>query len=346
VQVNAKVACLLPLSGAARQFGERSLRALRLPFGKDTDRLIVRDTGGDAAVASDMFRELVRDPSVLAIIGPLESDIAETLAPKANAAQVPLLLLSHGREPSGRFVLQAGVTRAREVAALLDYSMQEVRLRRFGVLYPRDRYGQELLDTFRTEVTRRGGRVVGTNAYAPGEAINADTAVRTVRQWRDRQHVQAVFVPDRGPAVAEFASSVQETMPDVMLLGTHGWEDLADHGKSLNGVLFSDSFYGGSLRPSTRAFVDQYQQAYGQMPDATAAQAYDAGLLVRRALDAGASSRADLWQRLHTLGPVNGATGEIELTPDAVQRTLFLLQICDGKLQEVGAPASRTPRYR
>jgi ABC-type branched-subunit amino acid transport system substrate-binding protein len=338
VQGNGKVACLFPLSGAARQFGERSLRGLRLAFGKDSDELIVRDTGGDAAAAARMFDELVGDPHVLAVIGPLQSNIAETLAPKANSAQVPLLLLSHGQEPSGQFVLQAGVTRAGEVAALLDYGMQKVRLRRFGVLYPRDQYGQELLDTFRAEVTRRGGTVVGTDAYAPGGAINVDSAVRTVRQWRDAQHVQAVFVPDRGPAVAEFAKSVQDKMPDVTLLGTHGWEDLADHDNSLNGVLFSDSFYSESFRPSTRAFVDAYQQAYGQIPGAAEAQAYDAGLLVRRALDAGASSRSDLWRHLHMLGPVDGATGEIDLTPDGIRRTLFLLQVCDGKLQEISTP--------
>jgi branched-chain amino acid transport system substrate-binding protein len=105
-------------------------------------------------------------------------------------------------------------------------------------------------------------------------------------------------------------------------------------------VLFSNSFYSDSSRPSTRAFVDQYQQAYGQMPDAAAAQAYDAGLLVRRALDAGASSRIDLWQQLQVLGPIDGATGEIDATPTGLQRTLFLLQICDGKLREVGAPTA------
>jgi len=344
IQGSAKVGCLLPLSGSARQFGEQSLRGLRLVFERDKDRLIARDTGGDTATAVRMFDELASDPNVLAIIGPLQGDVAQTLALKAEGAQVPLLLLSHGEEPSGHFVLQVGVTRAREVGALLDYAMQKVRLRRFGALYPRDPYGKELLDTFRTEVTRRGGTVVGTDAYAPGGGINVAPAVRAVRQWREAQHVEAVFVPDRAPAVRALAKSIQDAMPDVTLLGTHEWEDLADHDNSLNGVLFSDTFYGDSLRPSTRTFVDAYQQAYGQMPGAAEAQAYDAGLLVRRALEAGASSRTDLWRRLHALGPVDGATGEINLTPDGMRRTLSLLQVCDGKLQEVGAPFAPSPR--
>jgi ABC-type branched-subunit amino acid transport system substrate-binding protein len=343
IQGKAKVGCLFPLSGATGQFGERSLRGLRLIFGTDNDQLVIRDTGGRAADAARMFDELVRDPNVLAIIGPLQSDAAEALAPKADAAQVPLLLLSHGEVPTGRFVLQAGVTRAREVEALLDYATQKVRVRRFGVLYPDDQYGKELLGAFRAEVARRGGTVVGTDTYAPGGPVSVASALRTVKKWRDEEHLQALFVPDRAPAVAEFAKSVQDTMPDVMLLGTHGWEDLADHDSSLNGILFSDSFYSDSYRAGTRAFVDAYRQAYGEMPGITEAQAYDAGLLVRRALDAGASSRTDLWQRLHALGPVDGATGEIDLTPNEVRRTLFLLQVCDGKLQEIGAPVHAKP---
>jgi ABC-type branched-subunit amino acid transport system substrate-binding protein len=329
---------LLPLTGATRQFGERSLRGLRLVFGKDNDRLIVRDTGGDAAAATRMFDELARDPNVLAVIGPPQSGVAQELAPKAEGAQVPLLLLSHGEEPGGRFVLQAGVTRAREVGALLDYAMRQVRLHRFGILYPNNRYGKELRDTFRTEVTRRGGAVVGAEAYAPGGAMSVASDVRTVKQWRDGQNVQAVFVPDDAAAAAGFAKSIQDALPDVTLLGTHGWEDLADHDNSLSGVLFADSFYSDSFRPGTRAFVEAFRRAYGQTPGVAEAQAYDAGLLVRRAIDAGASSRSDLWRRLHELGPVDGATGEIDVTPDGMRRTLFLLQICDGKLQEIGAP--------
>jgi len=343
VQGEAKVGCLLPLSGANREFGERSLRGLRLVFGKDNDQLVIRDTGDDAAGATRMFDELAREPNVLAVIGPLQDDAAQAVARKAEAVQLPLLLLSDGREPSGRFVLQAGVTRAREVGALLDYAMQKVRLRRFGVLSPQDQYGKELLKTFRTQVAQRGGTVVGTATYAPGGAINVISAARTVKHWRDERYVQAVFVPDSAAAAADFAKSIQDAMPEVTLLGTHGWKDLADHDNSLSGVLFADNFYPDSFRPGTRAFVDAYRQAYGQMPGVAEAQAYDAGLLIRRALDAGASSRTDLRQRLHKLGPVDGATGEIDVTPDGMRRTLFLLLICDGKLQEVGAPTRIKP---
>lgn len=337
VQGTAKVGCLLPLSGPSRQLGQRSLRALRLAFGAESDRLVVKDTGSDPVAAANMLDELARDPSVLVVIGPLEGDVAQGVAPRAEQAHLPLLLLSPGGGPTGQFVLQAGVGRSGEVHALLDYAMGKVRLRRFGVLYPKDAHGKELLEAFRTEVERRGGTVVGAGAYPPGSE-NVASDVRIVKKWRQAQNLQAVFLPDSATAAAGFAKSLQETMPDVTLLGVHGWEGLASPDGALNGVLFAEDFYGGSARAGTRAFVAAFLQTYDEAPGVAEAQAYDAALLARRALDTGARSRSDLLRQLRGLGPVEAATGELKVTAEGVQRIPFLLQVYDGKLQEVSAP--------
>ncbi|MFI5396117.1 MAG: ABC transporter substrate-binding protein [Candidatus Binatia bacterium] len=338
VQGAAKVGCLLPLSGPSGQLGQRSLRALRLAFGADSDRLlIVKDTGGNPVTAANMLEELARDPNVLVVIGPLENDVAQEVALRAEQAHLPLLLLSHGGEPEGQFVLQAGLTHSGQIRTLLDYAMEKVRLRRFGVLYPKDASGKELLETFRTEVERRGGTVVGAGAYPPG-VENVASDVNTVKKWRETQNLQAVFFPDSVTTAAGFAKSLQEAMPDITLLGVHGWEGLASQDGGLNGVFFAESFYGGSARAGTRAFVEAFQKTYDETPGVAEAQAYDAALLARRALDAGARSRTDLLRRLRGLGPVEAATGQLKVTAEGVQRNPFLLQVFDGKLQEVTAP--------
>ncbi|HXQ21393.1 MAG TPA: penicillin-binding protein activator [Candidatus Acidoferrales bacterium] len=344
VRGTTKIGCLLPLSGDAREFGERSLRGVRLVFGDKNDRLVVKDTAGGPAAAVSAFEELSRDPTVLAVIGPLHSDDAQLVAAKAETAHVPVLLLSQRDGLAGHFVLQAGMTRGSQVGTLLSYAMDRVRLRRFGVLYPKDAYGAELSSTFRTAVEHRGGTVIGAAAYAPG-TNGPESAAGTVKKWRDAANLQAVFLPDNAPTAAEFAKFLQRAMPDVTLLGVHGWEALGDHSAaSLNGILFSDGFYAHSARPVTQAFVAQFQKTYGALPETLEAQAYDAALLAKRALDAAANSRSDFLRRLQDLGPVDGATGALYVTPQGLQRSLFLLQVYDGKLQEIGAaPAAEAP---
>lgn len=331
----SKVGCLLPLTGTDREFGERSLRGLRLVFGEDSDRLVVKDVGGDPTAATTALNELARDPRVLIVVGPLRSDAAEAVARRAEQVQLPLLLLSQREGLSGRFALQVGMTRSRLVGGLLDYAMGKARLRRFGVLYPGNAYGKELLSAFRAEVDRRGGTLVGADAYRPDTKA---VAVGTVRRWRDNQNMQALFVPDSAMAAGRFAKALQQEMPDVTLLGVLGGEALSNYsdGTAVSGVLFSDAFYADSARPATRKFVLRFEQAYGEPPGVPEAQAYDAALLAKHVLDAGAGSRGEVLRQLHGLSIVAGATGDLRITSTGFGRSPFLLQVYDGKLEEIG----------
>jgi ABC-type branched-subunit amino acid transport system substrate-binding protein len=333
----AKVGCILPLTGPNRDFGESAVRGIRLAFGSSSPPLLVKDAGMAPALAVSALDDLSRDPNVVAVIGPLRSDQAEAVAPEAEHSGVPLFLLSQRDGLNGRFLMQVGVTRSRLIGSLLDYAMTKARLRRFGVLYPDDAYGREFLSAFRAEADRRGAQLVGAQAYPPGAAALSGAEVNALRKWRDSQNLQAIFLPDGAGPAARLATFLQREMPDVTLLGPYGWESLADgsEGTALNGVLFADGFYASSARPATREFVRRFQEAYGRTPGLVEAQAYDAGLLVKRALDAGARSRADVLRQLRGVGTLDGATGDLQVTPAGFERSSFLLQVYDGRLEEV-----------
>ena len=335
-----QIGCLLPLSGPARDLGERALRAVRLVVAPDYSRLVVADTEGKPEVAVRKFEEVAHDPRVLAVIGPVRSDDAQAVAPRAEELQVPVLLLSAHDGLSGKFVLPVGVTRAEQIARLLDYAMAKLRLRRFGLLYPKD--AADVAATFRTAVEQRGGTIVGALPYPPG-AGSSVPEVATIRKWRDRDNLQAVFLPDTAAVAAKFVNFLQREMPDVMLLGVREWDSLAQQHGATNGILFADGFYAGSERPATRAFVKRFQDVYGQTPGVIEANAYDAATLAERALAKGATTPADTVQVLRSLGPISGAASDITLTSKGLQRTVYLLQVAGGHLEEIGAAPSYAP---
>jgi ABC-type branched-subunit amino acid transport system substrate-binding protein len=332
-----QIGCLLPLSGSARGLGERAMRAVRLVFGADNGRLVVADTEGNPEAAVRQFEDLAHNPTVLAVIGPVRGDDAVAVARRAEDLHIPVLLLSPQDGPRGPFALPVGATPAEEVARLLDYAMGKFRLRRFGVLYPKD--ATDLVAIFRSAVERRGGTIVGAVAY-PLSADSLIPQAATVRKWRAHGNLQAVFLPGGADVAAEFAAFLQREMPDVTLLGVQEWEALADQHSRMNGVLFADRFYGDSGRPGTRAFVRRFRQAYGETPGALEADAYDAATLAARALAKGASSPADMLHVFRDLGPVSGAAGDMTMTPKGLLRTVFLLQVSGGRLAEVGEPPS------
>lgn len=333
-----RIGCLVPLSGPYAVHGQRSLDAIRLALGKEAGRLVVRDTAGRVETGRAAMKELAADPTIIAVIGPLRSDVAEAVAPLAEQAGLPLIALSQREGIAGKYVLQPTMTHARQAEALAEYAVGRLGLSRIGIIHPNDPYGNALAGQFREQVTRRKGQIVGTVAYEP-QATEFDIEVLTMKKWTD-EGLDAVFLPGYADRTVELAAALRRARPELVLLGSNGWHDpqqLQRAAQVLDGLVFVDGFFAESRRSATREFVAAYRSAYEAAPEILEAQAYDAASLVLRALEAGARTRADVVPQLMALGSVEGACGTIAMGPHGLQRELFVLQLIDGRLREAGA---------
>jgi ABC-type branched-subunit amino acid transport system substrate-binding protein len=337
VGAGIRVACLLPLSGPGKAAGERALRGIRLVFPSGDATLMLKDTGSTAADVGRLLEEVARDPAVVAVVGPTGD--ATAVATRAERLQLPTLLLTAG--PARPFAMPLGVTAADEMARLVEYAVGSMRVRRFAVLHPTDAGGSAQATAFTQAVTRRGGTVIGTLPYAPGQLASMAN-YDTVRAWHDKRDLQGVFVADSSAAVARIAEFLESAMPDVVLLGVSGLERLVTEGAmpGVYGVLFADSFFAGSTRPATREFVARFEAQYGSPPGALEAEAFDAATLARAALEAGARSRGAFMRAVRAVPGDRTASGAYNITAAGVDRTLFVLQVSDGMLREVSGAAS------
>jgi ABC-type branched-subunit amino acid transport system substrate-binding protein len=112
-----------------------------------------RDTGADPENAAAITRELAQDESVLAILGPLSSAMAQSAAEAAQAAGVPLIALSQkdGLTQTGNWIFQAFLTPRQQVRAVVRQG-QSQGIKRFAVLYPDSSYGRTFSQNFQEEV--------------------------------------------------------------------------------------------------------------------------------------------------------------------------------------------------
>lgn len=343
--VEPRIACLVPLSGSYAIYGQRSLNGIHLALGDRYDQLMIKDTHGQRQIARSLFDELVADPAVIAVIGPLRSKVAEGIAPRAERAGLPLILLSQQAAISGDFVVQPSMTYQRQAAQLAEYAIDTMKLTRIGVLYPADGYGSGLAQAFREELEKRNGRIVGTLAYSPG-AREFNVELLTVQKWTDDDALQAVFIPDYAATAVLLGRELRSKHPDLALLGSNGWNDpgrLGQAGGELDGAVFVDGFFPASRRPATQEFVAAYKSQYGVFPEILEAQGYDAAMLVREALDNGARSRARVVPTLRSIGTFEGAAGTIRFGPQTVERDLFLLRLAFGSINELGPTAKPLP---
>jgi ABC-type branched-subunit amino acid transport system substrate-binding protein len=337
----ARVACLVQLTGPDKAYGWRALNGLRLAFDDLPDALAVRDTGGDPQVAVRLLRRLAADPTVVAVVGPQRSAEAEAIAPLAEQLGLPVLLLSQREGLGGGSVLQAAITQSQQASTVVDHAATQLGVSRFAVLYPDDGYGKSFSAAFAEAVKQHNATLVGVKPYPPGEqSFAAETAA--VLGWVGSRDLQAVFIPDAAPTATALAAQLRRVAPDLVLLGSESWNDapfIAQAGAVIDGAVFTDSFHVGSGDAATQAFVARFRSRTGTPPTVYEAQAYDAGMLIRRAIDQGAGTRGDVLAELRKTRSYEGA-GHLSAGPQGFERQLILLRARQGEIEEVEPAAN------
>ncbi len=163
--------CLLPLSGAYKLYGQRALNgvemALNLAPGTEQAepiKLVIRDTASEDSTAIQGVRELAQ-AGVGAIIGPIVA--AQAAAREAQKLNIPMITMTQKPEITevGDFIFRHFITPQSQVKTLVSYFVNNVGLRDFAVLYPKEAYGQKFMNLFWEEVVRQGGRLVGVESY-------------------------------------------------------------------------------------------------------------------------------------------------------------------------------------
>ncbi len=187
------IACLLPLTGRYKIFGQRALHGIQLAFQsfihktrknfakpeKAQLRLLVRDTGSDPHMAVKAVHELIQQ-KVAAIIGPLVT-LDDAIA-EVQKAHIPIITLSQGENvpQMGDYVFRNFLTAQMQTHALVAYASETLGFKKFAVLYPDEAYGKIFANCFWDDVLAHGGQIVGFESYNPEETDFADPIKKLV----------------------------------------------------------------------------------------------------------------------------------------------------------------------
>jgi hypothetical protein len=312
-----RLGALLSLTGADRNNGQQALKGLRQSGVGTTSPLELRDTGSDPTLAAQLFNSMANDPRVLAVIAPLRGEEAAAVAPLADRLSVPLLLPSDYNGPAGRFALKATTGPSEQISALVSYVFGTLRLKRFGVLYPSDQLGQSRMEKFQNEALALGATLVGIKGYTPGKTdFVSETAA--VLRWETEGGLEALYIADNARATTALGSALHSRAPRLVLLAAlDGVErDLVvKAAPDLEGAIFASNDVGIPARAGGAAL-------------GTETYAFEAGVIGRRALEAGATSREQILGQLRSMGKFGGVDQ--------------LFRIRQGKLESVGAAPTQS----
>jgi ABC-type branched-subunit amino acid transport system substrate-binding protein len=326
---------LLPLSGPESKGAANLLAGLELGarHADPSIRVVARDDAGDPAISSRRWRELVRDESVIAVVGGWHASTARPLAALAHEVGVPFVALSplaatslHGDVtiPSLHRIESAGLAAAgwaREVREAQTAGVWADSTREASV-----RCGR----AFAEEFTARGGNVAWW--------VGPDEDGRTSRPAGAPNPVNVVFVAGPGDLLGElreFGAGADR----AAYLFVEGWP----HPEPERGgpPLFL-------LRPTApdpeaadwEAFEAACRSA-GIDPGVQAARGWDVGGVLAGILGK-ARTRSGAMRALRDLGSTSGVTGGLALGAGPETVALFALEP-EGERGLGRVPALATP---
>ncbi len=369
---NPVILILAPLSGSYSDLGNYMVQGILLYTDslKNKVQLQIIDDHADPATALKKVKQALAQDSIIAVIGPLLSASAATVAAwmSEKTPQIPLITptaTDDGIAEMGKNIFQLNVSSARLASSIADYAMNCLKINEFAIMSPYGDYGSQMADEFQRAVERRGGVILAMQNYAEGLAdyqnefrllrdrkLTLDT--RRMNMSRGNSNVSAlsrreswlqdstltfsaIFIPSSNPADAgSMAAQVAFNKLRVgNLLGSSGWygRDLLQNAKNhAEGSIFSTAFFSNEIDNGLKEFSEKFRNKWQREPDGNkvAGLSYDAIRIVDAVLSGSNSLPAAILQKKE----YSGVYGKIIFTSDGANESVGLISVEQGKFTE------------
>src|SRR4051812_7286432 len=314
------------MTGTEATFGTSSDRGIQLAV-KEVNgaggikgrqiQVIALDDEGKPEEAATAATRLISSEHVVALLGEVASTRSLFMAPKAQAAKVPMVSPSSTNEKVtavGDYIFRACFIDPFQGYVMAKFATETLKLKKAAILRDvRNDYSVGLAKVFNDNFTKMGGQIVDNESYSSGD-VDFKAQLTNIKGAAP----QALYVPGYYTDVGLIARQAREVGLTIPLLGGDGWDSEKLYeigGAALEGSYFSNHYSVDDPSPRIQEFVAKFKKAYGgQVPDSLAAQAYDAaGMLfdaMKRAKDITGPSIRDA---LAQTKDYRGVTGDITM---------------------------------
>ncbi len=285
-------------------------------------KLIIADSQSTAEGAVAAAQGLIKEETVVALVGPITSLEAVPVADAAEAARVPMITpgstapkttLDATTGKPKQWVFRACFTDAWQGAVLAKFADGYFRAKKAAVLYdPASEAPKIQAELFKQDFEKGGGTVVAYETYKSGDKDYSAVFAKIKKAAPD-----VVFLPGYYNDVAVQLAQAHAAGLAVPFLGSDNWgsvDFLKLAGKDAEGCFYSAHYNPDRRNEFTGGFVISYKKRFGdQVPDDVAALTWDAfGLLTEALGKAGKPDRKLVRDALAGIREYDGATGKLK----------------------------------
>lgn len=320
--------------GAMNRRGiELALEHINAKGGVDGRKLeiVMRDDEGSGEKAARIAAEFANDPAVTAVVGHVNSGAMvaaakvyhEKLPAVATTASSPDLT---GVSPWVFRVISSDSTNGEDLARFSG----SLGHRRAAILYENNPYGRGLTRSFQRHFA---GVIISADPISDAGDQDFEPFVAYFKQVRP----DVVFVAGTEQSGVALLREARRQALEADFMGGDGWTGVVMDTAASEGAYVGAPFSAADPRAEAQQFVAAFRAKYGMTPDGNAALAYDATMLLARALDAVGPDRSSVRDWLAGLTAQSahrGVTGPIRFGPggDPVGKGVVMTQLRRGTL--------------
>jgi branched-chain amino acid transport system substrate-binding protein len=279
-------------------------------------KVISIDDQGIPEQAAVAVTKLITQNHVIAVIGEVASSNSLAAAPIAQQYKIPMISPSSTNPKvtdQGDYIFRVCFIDPFQGTVMAKFAFNNLHLKKVAILKDvKSDYSVGLATYFKETFTKLGGKIVAEETYASNDIdFKAQlTSIKTVKP-------DGIFVPGYYTEVGLIARQTRGLGIKVPLMGGDGWDSskLYEIGKdAVVGNYFSNHYTTDSKDPKPRNFIAAYKKAYGTVPDALAALAYDAGVFLVDAMNKTKTlDSTDIRNALAATKDFEGVTGKISM---------------------------------
>ena len=303
--------------------------------------LISYDSKGDPDVAEVLAREIVADPQIIGVVGPVFSGETAAVMPIFESAGLPVLTPSATNPTLGeqgwRTFHRLVGTDAAQGPAGVAWLVDETNPSSVGVIDDGTLFGKALADFVFEDLNRRGIRIAPRQQVEPGRKDYGETVTAMTTTG-----VDAVFFGGLGESGAQLHRQLRDAGVEGLFVGGDGLytatflEVISTGPDGGVEVAVTCGCLGSATTDAQKAFVERYERTFDGAPLYFAFEGYDAAGMLLAGIDAGARTRAELQEWLGT-AVYEGLSKTIQFGPtgEVVGGPVFVNRIRDGKFVTV-----------
>jgi branched-chain amino acid transport system substrate-binding protein len=311
-----KIGFFSPLSGDAAATGQSGKDGVELAIKDKNDAGGIRgkkiegiyaDDGGKPEEAVNVAKRLISRDEALITIGSITSPASLAAAQVSRQSEVPQIVISGTAQrittQGNKWVFRSCVPDTKLVGDLVDFIHEKFpKLKKFAFLYVNDDFGRGGFEAFKGAGQKYGFEIVADERYTRGD-IDFTAQLGRIKA----SPAQAIVEWSRYAEGALIAKQYAQTGMNLSRFGSDGFASpkyIELGGPAVNGVYYTSHFSVATSEniPTARAFTEKYKKMFGKVPDAYAAEGYDAAVLAMLAIEkAGNEDRSAIRDALSKL---------------------------------------------